>query len=93
MNHFRQMAALGLRARNPSTRTFSTVKDVPITTRSMPCKVSQSANLLQSTIKAEGPRVNWTKEEISTLYNTPLFELQYAAASFFSPLLFHGTIY
>ena len=34
---------------------------------------------LQDAVQAAGPRTNWTREEISSLYNSPLMELSYAA--------------
>jgi hypothetical protein len=38
---------------------------------------------LHDALNATGARTNWTKEEISDIYNTPLIELQYAAVRFF----------
>ena len=39
------------------------------------------SNLLQDAVGATSPRTNWTKEEISEIYNTPLIDLTYAAAT------------
>lgn len=41
----------------------------------------QTANVaaVQRALNAPGPRTNWTNEEISEIYDTPLFDLQYAA--------------
>lgn len=36
---------------------------------------------LQEAIRANGPRNDWTKKEIDTVYNSPLMKLAYAAVS------------
>jgi hypothetical protein len=62
------------------SRPLSSVRDVPITASTIPYQVAPAAkSVLQQAIDAKGPRTNWTKEEISELYNTPLYELHYAA--------------
>ncbi|KAF2672403.1 biotin synthase [Microthyrium microscopicum] len=64
------------------SRSFSSVRDVPITSSTLPYQVSQpKTSALQEALAASAPRTNWTKEEISEIYNTPLFELHYAAAT------------
>jgi len=61
-------------------RALSTVQDAPIFNTSLPVQATQSTPL-QDAISASGPRMTWTKEEITQIYNTPLIELQYAAVS------------
>jgi biotin synthase len=81
MSHLRQLTVLGLRVRSPAcARPFSTVKDIPITAGGT-VPFASTQNVLQKAMEADAPRTNWTKEEISAVYNTPLFELQYAAVS------------
>jgi biotin synthase len=60
---------------------LSTIQDAPIFNTPLPVQATQST-LLQDAVNASGPRMTWTKEEISQIYNTPLIELQYAAVSY-----------
>jgi biotin synthase len=50
-------------------RSFSSVQDVP----------SYAPTVLQKALAATEPRTDWLKDEISQIYNAPLFELHYAA--------------
>jgi biotin synthase len=45
------------------------VQDVP----------SYAPTVLQKALAATEPRTDWLKDEISQIYNAPLFELHYAA--------------
>lgn len=63
------------------SRAFSTVQDAPMFNTSLPIQATQNTPL-QDAVDASGPRMNWTKEEISQIYNTPLIELQYAAVRY-----------
>ena len=60
-------------------KRFSTVIDGPIP-QPPESTVSQSFSL-QEAIRANGPRSDWTKKEIETIYNSPLMKLAYAAVS------------
>lgn len=69
-----------------SRRALSTVQDIPFsppinTTAPPPAPTPVNTSPLQTALNATGPRHNWTKEEISSIYNTSLLELQYAAVS------------
>jgi biotin synthase len=62
-------------------RSYSSVVDhqLPLTPISgSPPKIA-SGNAVQEALAANGVRQNWTREEISEIYNTSLYELQYAA--------------
>jgi biotin synthase len=65
------------------TRKLSTVRDLPHSATTIPYQVLSSGAVLQNATSATGPRTNWTREEISEIYNTPLFELHYAAVRIF----------
>src|SRR5436305_1239002 len=56
-------------------RSFSTVQDVPV----VPISSARPAPILQRALSATEPRTDWLRDEISQLYNAPLFELHYAA--------------
>ena len=43
--------------------------------------MTQQSFGLQEAIRANGPRSDWTKKEIETIYNSPLMKLAYAAVS------------
>ncbi|KAI9686405.1 MAG: biotin synthase [Bathelium mastoideum] len=58
-------------------RLFSTVHGDPIIAPIPTTRISA----VQQALNAPGPRTGWTKDEIAEIYNTPLFELQYAAAT------------
>ena len=95
-NHSHKMAhriiirpvAFTLPSRHASTcisRSFSTVIDAPVhssVTRSPP---TSPTSVFQDAIQAVSPRTNWTREEISEVYNTPLIELTYASVCHISP--------
>jgi biotin synthase len=59
-----------------SLRALSTIQDAPIFNTSI------QSTPLHDAVRASGPRMTWTKEEIAQIYNTPLIELQYAAVSY-----------
>ncbi|KAF1810421.1 putative biotin synthase [Eremomyces bilateralis CBS 781.70] len=72
--------------RRPQWQSFSTIQDapraaIPTTTPPPPPTPSNTGTALQDAMNASRPRNNWTKEEISEIYNTPLMELTYAAAT------------
>ncbi|SLM35100.1 biotin synthase [Lasallia pustulata] len=69
------------RVRHPPTirKTFSTVIDGPIP--QPPESMTQQSLGLQEAIRANGPRSDWEKKEIETIYNTPLMKLAYAAGT------------
>ena len=67
-----------------AARPFSTVIDAPISPaeqRTPPAAPSSSGSVFSDAVQATGPRTNWTKEQISEVYNTPLIELTYGAVS------------
>lgn len=74
------------RVRHPPTirKTFSTVIDGPIP--QPPESMTQQSLGLQEAIRANGPRSDWEKKEIETIYNTPLMKLAYAAVSILTQL-------
>lgn len=62
------------------SRPLSSVRDVPISASTIPFQVAPAGkSVLQQAVDAQAPRTNWTKDEIAELYNTPLYELHYAA--------------
>lgn len=67
-------------------RSFSTVIDAPIPAASQqtpPAVPSGRGSVFRDAVQATSPRTNWTKEQISEVYNTPLIELTYGAVSLF----------
>ncbi|KAF2688257.1 biotin synthase [Lentithecium fluviatile CBS 122367] len=63
-------------------RPFSTVIDAPVHPASQPAPPQKpSSSVFQDALQATGPRMNWTKEEISEVYNTSLIDLTYAAST------------
>ncbi|KAK3202720.1 hypothetical protein GRF29_154g503977 [Pseudopithomyces chartarum] len=67
-----------------AARPFSTVIDAPISPaeqRTPPAAPSSSGSVFSDAVQATGPRTNWTKEQISEVYNTPLIELTYGAST------------
>lgn len=86
MSVFKSSFHAGVRLqRNYVARSFSSVVDLPITPNSGPPppptagNTPRSRNAVQDALAAKDVRHNWTREEISEIYNTSLFELQYAA--------------
>ncbi|KAF1956027.1 biotin synthase [Byssothecium circinans] len=65
------------------TRPFSTVIDAPIppATHQSPPQAPSSPSVFENAINATAPRTSWTKEQISEVYDKPLIDLTYAAAS------------
>ncbi|KAF2248955.1 biotin synthase [Trematosphaeria pertusa] len=64
------------------SRPFSTVLDTPINPAAQQTPPpAPSSSVFHDAVQAAAPRTNWTKEEISELYNTPLINLTYAAAT------------
>ena len=62
------------------SRPFSTVIDAPIHPASQPAPPQKpSSTVFEDAVQATGPRTNWTKEQISEVYNTSLIDLTYAA--------------
>jgi len=62
-------------------RLFSTVVDDNVT-RIMPSGAPpRSTSALKIAAVANGPRTNWTKDEIREIYNTPLMELAFQSVS------------
>ncbi|KAF2009978.1 biotin synthase [Aaosphaeria arxii CBS 175.79] len=63
-------------------RRFSTVIDAPISPSSgnVPPAAPKSS-IFEDAVNATSPRNNWTREEISEIYNTSLMELTYASAT------------
>lgn len=61
-------------------RSFSTVIDAPIDPRTQRASPpAGKSSILDDARQATATRTNWTKEEISQVYNTPLIELTYAS--------------
>lgn len=71
---------VGFRYISTRTRPFSTVIDVNVDPRTQ--QITPPAgrrSVFEEAVRAAGPRTNWTKEEISEVYNTSLIELTYAS--------------
>ncbi|KAE9979851.1 biotin synthase [Venturia inaequalis] len=88
MSCFRSTFHAGVRLHPASrlylVRSFSSVHDVvpnPVSAPPPPAATIKSGKALSDALQANAPRNNWTKEDISEIYNTPLIELQYAAAT------------
>lgn len=67
-----------------SWRSYSTVHDVPRAATSIPHLAPpspSSRSIFNTAVDAKSPRHNWTKDEISEIYKTPLMELAYAAST------------
>jgi len=68
-----------------TSRAFSTVQDAPILSASSahpPLNPApQASATFQNALQATLPRITWTREEITEVYNTPLVELSFAAVS------------
>ncbi|KAF2873680.1 hypothetical protein BDV95DRAFT_567544 [Massariosphaeria phaeospora] len=64
------------------SRPFSTVLDVPIhpSAHHTP-PPAPSSSPFHDALQANTPRNNWTREEISDIYHSPLIELTYASAT------------
>lgn len=60
-------------------KAFSTVIDGP--TPQPPDSITQQRFGLQEATRANGPRSDWSKKDIETIYNSPLMKLAYAAVS------------
>ena len=65
----------------PFVRPFSTVLDSPIDPRTQQVTppTTRKSSVFEDAVGAAGPRINWTREEITEVYNTPLIKLTYAA--------------
>ncbi|KAF2738974.1 biotin synthase [Polyplosphaeria fusca] len=61
------------------SRCFSTVVDAP--PNPAPPPKAPSGSVFQDAFGAVAPRTNWTRDEISQVYNTPLIELTFAAST------------
>ncbi|KAF2258479.1 biotin synthase [Lojkania enalia] len=76
--------ALGLSPRifvrwKSTARPFSTVLDTPVQAPQQSTPPFKST--FENAVAATSPRTNWTREEISEIYHTPLIELTYASAT------------
>jgi biotin synthase len=69
------------------SRSFSTVIDAPVHPSSKPAPPQPASTVFHNAVQATGPRNDWTKEEISEVYNTSLIDLTFAAVSIPFPLL------
>lgn len=58
-------------------RSYGTVQGPP----SAAAIASRIPSALTEATAATAPRTNWTREEVSQIYNTPLNELTYASVS------------
>jgi biotin synthase len=64
------------------SRGFSTVSDAPIDPRTQqigPTVARRASSVYEDALNATTPRTNWTKDEISEIYNTSLIDLTYAS--------------
>jgi hypothetical protein len=67
-----------------SFRAFSTVVDGSVDARLQrftPPITRATSSVYENALTATAPRTNWTKEEISEIYNTSLVDLTYASVS------------
>ncbi|KAI9704636.1 MAG: biotin synthase [Bogoriella megaspora] len=70
-----------LGARVCTSRAASTPKFYS-TVHGLPTPLQPNSSVaIQQALNAPGARTDWTRDEISEIYNTPLFDLQYAAAT------------
>jgi biotin synthase len=85
MSVFKSSFHAGIRLNRIYVRSLSTVVDLPISGSSHipPPPVTPSGNAVQQALAASDVRQNWTREEISEIYNTSLIDLQYAAVRVF----------
>jgi biotin synthase len=63
-------------------RKFSTVSEVPVDPRTQqtgPAIAQQASSVYEHALNATALRTNWTKDEISEIYNTSLIDLTYAS--------------
>ena len=62
-------------------RPFSTVLDTPVNpqTQQVTPQIGRKPSVFENAVNAAGPRNDWTREEITEVYNTPLIKLTYAA--------------
>ena len=60
----------------PVLRKYGTVSAVPTTE---PSATATPPSVFQNALNANGPRNNWTREEIKEIYDTPLMQLAFAA--------------
>jgi len=63
-------------------RNYSIVHDIPRVVGSIPHTAPPSptpTSIFEDAVNASRARNNWTKDEISQIYKTPLMELAYAA--------------
>ncbi|KAH7398207.1 hypothetical protein BKA66DRAFT_556479 [Pyrenochaeta sp. MPI-SDFR-AT-0127] len=73
---------IGFRCISTRTRPFSTVIDAPVDPKTQQITPPTGRrSVFEDAVHAVGPRTNWTKEEISEVYNTSLIELTYASAT------------
>ncbi|EQL38468.1 biotin synthase [Blastomyces dermatitidis ER-3] len=61
-------------------RLFTPITQTRAATSISPAAASTST-VLQDAIAAEAPRINWTRDEIRQIYETPLHQLTHAAAT------------
>ncbi|EDN09922.1 biotin synthase [Histoplasma capsulatum] len=61
-------------------RIFTPITQTRAATSISPAAASTSS-ALQDALVAEAPRINWTRDEIRQIYETPLHQLTYAAAT------------
>ncbi|KAI1003931.1 Biotin synthase [Podosphaera aphanis] len=59
----------------------STLRSYGSVSASSPFSHISPPSVFDKAIQAENPRFNWTKEEISSIYHTPLMKLAFAAGS------------
>ncbi|PSN61824.1 biotin synthase [Corynespora cassiicola Philippines] len=65
-----------------TTRPFSTVLDTPVhPSAQQSSPAAPTGSVFQDAVQATAPRNNWTRDEISEVYNTSLIELTYASAT------------
>jgi hypothetical protein len=61
----------------PISRSFSTVLDTPVDPATQ--QIRRIRSVFKDALDAKAPRTNWTKEEITEVYNTSLIDLTYAS--------------
>nr|POE87051.1 hypothetical protein CFP56_76156 [Quercus suber] len=79
----KRAAARSSQCWSTTVRTFSTpVNDAAFSPTAPPPPPPEATSVLSDAVNATAPRYDWTRDEIRTLYNTPLMELAFQSVRF-----------